>query len=102
MNYRKYILVNNIPVLEPDLIKWAQWVQSANREIASVCLDNCLARLVFTGFNVSGSDHDEPILWDLVVTMPVVSSTKFSRLDEALDEFARLISNRKIHEGRQN
>jgi hypothetical protein len=66
---RHYILVDRVPVVEPDLLTWAEWFENAdNRVVAQVDLPN--------GYFVStiflGLDHDffgrrAPVLFETMV-----------------------------------
>jgi len=61
----RYILKDNIPVPEPDLIKWGKWMEKAD----SVAQDKVGEMLVSTVF--LGLDHQfgagEPVLFETMV-----------------------------------
>lgn len=66
------ILVNKKVVLEPDLLKWANWFETAQRKVVSTIKDNVNVSTVFLGINhgygpveqlwfetmIFGGDHD--------------------------------------------
>jgi len=62
-----YILdENGNPVLEPDLVKWCRWYQTAKRHVADDKIGDVRVSTVFLGI-----DHafvgGEPILWETMV-----------------------------------
>lgn len=59
------------PVPEPDLMKWAQWFESANRHVANDEVGPIRVSTVFLGLDHSfrdiyGGDR-EPILWETMI-----------------------------------
>lgn len=64
-----YILVDGLPVLEPDIIKWAQWLETANRTLGDDRLPNGVrVSTVFLGLDHSWVGKD-PVLWETMVFM---------------------------------
>lgn len=62
-----YILDGKIPVLEPDIIKWAQWYEKADRHVKNDYLPNDIhVSTVFLGI-----DHNwgggNPILFETMI-----------------------------------
>jgi hypothetical protein len=47
----RYILVGKTPVAEPDLIKWAEWFESANRTLARDRIGGKTISTVFLGID---------------------------------------------------
>ena len=64
----KYILVNGIPKLEPDLMKWAQWFETADRRVALTEIGESRVSTVFLGIDHSFSfQKHSPVLWETMV-----------------------------------
>jgi len=79
MRRGNYILVDGKPVLEPDLLRWARWYESAERAVAKTVF---VAKTVLPGYitvpddiTVStvflGLDHQfgngPPLLWETMI-----------------------------------
>lgn len=62
----KYILVDGVPVAEPDVLKWAEWFEKADRKVAHARISNVDISTVFLGM-----DHafggGEPILFEAMI-----------------------------------
>lgn len=64
----KYILVYGIPVIEPDLIKWAEWFEGiANRRIAFTEIGKVHISTVFLGLDHNFSESGTPILFETMI-----------------------------------
>lgn len=68
----KYILDGHTPVPCPDIYKWAEWFETANRQVARTEYpeQNILISTVFTGLVQAGSfllPDAEPILFETMV-----------------------------------
>ena len=66
MREHKYILVDGVPVPEPDLVAWVLWFEvDENRRVALTSLGDVLISTVFLGvdFSLSGSGGD-PVLFE--------------------------------------
>ena len=63
----KYILdkIGN-PIVEPDLIKWARWFETAERQIADDTIGQVQISTVFLGLYHSFS-KGEPVLFETVI-----------------------------------
>lgn len=60
-----YILDNNRnPVLEPDPIKWGQWIEKNSRRVAETTIGNIWISTVFLGLDYSFGDDGPPVLWE--------------------------------------
>lgn len=53
---RTYILDGKTPVVEPDLHKWGEWFETANREVRVSHVNGALLSTVFLGLDYSWSD----------------------------------------------
>jgi len=63
----KYILDGNgNPVVEPDLIKWASWFETADRVVKQTAFDNVRVSTVFLGLNHAFADGP-PVLRETMV-----------------------------------
>lgn len=54
------------PVKEPDLMKWAQWLENANREVAKTKVGEALVSTVFLGLDYNFG-QGPPVLWETLV-----------------------------------
>ncbi len=66
MGFGKYILVGQTPVLEPDLLTWAEWLETADRRVAMTGVPGGAVSTVFLGL-----DHNffggPPVLFETMV-----------------------------------
>lgn len=61
----KFILdENGNPVEEPDLMKWAEWIESFNRQIAEDIIGDIRVSTVFLGLNHRLFGEGPPILFE--------------------------------------
>jgi hypothetical protein len=67
----RYILRNGRPVLEPDVIRWARWFESAPHEriVAQTELGDgsITVSTVFLGLDHRMSGRGRPVLWETMV-----------------------------------
>jgi hypothetical protein len=64
---KEYILnEQGEPIIEPDLMKWAQWFKTADRHVAKEILGDVRISTVFLGLDHSFTGGD-PILWETMV-----------------------------------
>lgn len=66
----KYILDDNEqPVEEPDLLKWADWFETANRCLAETTIDGVRVSTVFLGIdhNFARDPDPVPVLWETMI-----------------------------------
>lgn len=64
----KYILVDNKPVPEPDLMKWGQWMQTGDRIVKQDKLpDGTFVSTVFLGLDHSFSPDGPPLLYETMI-----------------------------------
>jgi len=64
----KYILHGHLAVLEPDLLTWAKWFESADRQVAHTytCKGKVRISTVFLGLDHSFG-HGRPLLFETMV-----------------------------------
>ena len=62
----KYILKGHIPILEPDLLTWAKWFETADRKVANDIFDNVRVSTVFLGLDHSFLSG-KPLLFETMV-----------------------------------
>lgn len=69
MSLEKYILNSDkIPVKELNLMKWAQWFETADRTVSKTWILDCEVSTVFLGIDHNfGCDSHEPILWETMI-----------------------------------
>jgi len=64
----KYILdAGGKPSPEPDLFKWAEWFEDADRKVAHDRVGDCEVSTVFIGLDYSFTAAAEPVLWETMV-----------------------------------
>jgi len=88
MSCDKYILDGKNPVLCRDLIKWANWFETANRHVAQTYVENTRISTVFLGL-----DHQfnkgKPLLFETMVFG--------DPLDEEMNRYATWAEAKKGH-----
>ena len=62
----KYLLEGKKVIREPDLIKWANWFETANRHVAKDEIDGVSISTVFLGLD-HGFGDGPPILFETMV-----------------------------------
>ena len=62
-----YILIGQTPVMEPDIVKWAQWFEKADRRVARTQVGKCEVSTVFLGTDNNFSGHGPPLLFETMV-----------------------------------
>ena len=63
----KYILVGHNPVIEPDLLKWSRWFETANCRIARTTIGEVEISTVFLGIDHSFGFSKKTILFETMV-----------------------------------
>ena len=63
----KYILEGHEPVIEPDLMKWAKWFETANRRVAEDVIGESRVSTVFIGLDHSFGIGKKPLLFETIV-----------------------------------
>jgi len=112
----KYILVDRVPVAEPDLFKWGSWIEKADRHVAKTDVDGVSVSTVFMGLDHSwgsgppllfetmifGGEHDEGYqercsTWDEAVAMHA-TAVKVARRGKKVPsaEWASRIVNKRL------
>ena len=62
----RYVLKHGVPTLEPDLMKWATWLDTDERIIQKTTVGDAEVSTVFLGLNHQYSDGP-PILFETMV-----------------------------------
>lgn len=62
----RYILVGHEPVLEPDLDKWAAWIEKAERHVGDTMIGDSRVSTVFLGLDHSFG-NGSPVLWETMI-----------------------------------
>jgi hypothetical protein len=63
----KYVLIGQTPVLEPDLLTWAEWFETADRVVAKTEIGASLVSTVFLGLDYRFRGDGPPILFETMV-----------------------------------
>lgn len=64
----KFILdAQGRPVPETDLIKWAEWLETADRVVGRETIGPCKVSTVFLGLDHRFGEGGPPILWETMV-----------------------------------
>ncbi len=63
----KYILDGKTPVLEPNLLKWANWYESADRHVKNTHLGDVQISTVFLSLAHNFGEEGPPILFETMV-----------------------------------
>jgi hypothetical protein len=68
MTLHNYILdERGQPVLEPDVIKWAQWFETSKRILKQDRIDPILVSTVFLGVDHNFMGEGLPLLWETMI-----------------------------------
>ena len=89
----RYILVGHEPVREPDLLKWARWLDSAERHVKLTEQDDVRVSTVFLGIDHSWDD-DRPILFETMVFIDGDGGEmdRYATWDEAVEGHDRMVA----------
>lgn len=102
----KYVLdADGNPVPEPNVRKWAQWFETADRIVARTCIAGHLVSTVFLGLNHRYWGDGPPLLYETMVfpdgSCLELHCERCSTRDEALVMHTRgvqwVIDNIKVH-----
>ena len=66
MNIRYILDEQDNPIMEPDLLKWAEWFETTKRSIAKDTINEVLVSTVFLGLNHNFGDGN-PVLWETMI-----------------------------------
>ena len=85
MGTEKYILNGKIPVVEPDLMTWARWFETADRDVARTKIGNIVISTVFLGLDHSFSQSGPPVVFETMVFGGYLadSEARYSTWEEA-------------------
>lgn len=70
MNARlnKYILDSKgRPVVEPDLFKWARWIETAKRHVGDDFFGEVRVSTIFLGLDHNYAMEGPPVLWETLI-----------------------------------
>lgn len=62
-----YILIGQTPVPEPDLLKWGQWFETADRVVFQTTLGDTLISTVFLGIDHRFGSTGPPLLFETMI-----------------------------------
>jgi len=64
----KYILIDKIPVPEPNTTKWARWFETADRHVAlTLVLEKYHVSTVFLGMDYNFAPIGPPLLFETMI-----------------------------------
>ena len=63
----KYVLVGQTAVPEPDLMVWAQWMETADRIVAQTEIPGGMVSTVFLGLDHRFFGDGEPLVFETMV-----------------------------------
>lgn len=96
----KYILDGETPVLEPDIVKWGEWFENADRHIELTKCENFNVSTVFLGLDHSFGG-EQPVLfetmvfkksdWDGGEGLPEEDCERYSTIEEAWAGHAAMV-----------
>lgn len=89
----KYILVGHEPVEEPDLFKWAEWMENADRHVRETFRDDVRVSTVFLGLDMSFLGDGPPVLFETMVFINGSGDEmeRYSTWDEAVEGHQRMV-----------
>lgn len=91
----KYILVGHEPVAEPDLMRWAEWMENADRHVKLTEQGDVRVSTVFLGLDHNFGDlFGRPILFETMafVGRESVAMDRYRTWDEAGAGHARIVA----------
>lgn len=99
MNNRhdRYILIGQTAVPEPDLLKWGEWFETADRIVAKTEVGSILISTVFLGLDHAWHDG-APLLFETMVfsdTLDALDCWRCSTWAEAEAQHARVVERMK-------
>lgn len=65
--FHNYILVDRVPVAEPDLVKWALWFGRADRHVGQTEIGASVVSTVFIGVDHRHGRRAPPLLFETMV-----------------------------------
>ncbi len=88
MGPRKYILVDHVPFLEPNLLKWAEWMGNHDKGVAAwTDEEDRWVSTVFLGLDFQFTPGGPPHLFETMVRDPAghwSQQVRYSTWDEAV------------------
>jgi hypothetical protein len=62
-----YVLLGKLAVPEPDVMKWAHWLGTANRHVAQDKIGGVMVSTIFLGLDHSHGRGEFPVLFETMV-----------------------------------
>lgn len=103
---------DGVPTPVDDLFDWAQWMQTADRQVAKDLIGSHRVSTVFLGLDYSFEEHGPPILYETMIFGPLMVNdeyqTRYSTREQALAGHQRAIwwlkhklrlTNQRLHLG---
>lgn len=90
----QYILVNGRPVIEPNIEKWAIWMETADRGVALTSVgSDCSVSTVFLSLDHQVSWNGPPLLYETIIFGGLLDGQmlRYSTLDEAQQGHAAMV-----------
>ena len=97
-----YRLEGHTPVWEPDVIAWAQWMETGERQVALDTVGTERVSTVFLGCNYCWTDEAPPILFETMVFSAAgeaLDQRRYSSWDEAAAGHAEVVAARRAELG---
>jgi hypothetical protein len=90
----KYILVGHEAVPEPDLFKWGQWLETADRHVRDSFQGDVRVSTVFLGLDHSFTEHGPPLLFETMVFVNDrgIEQEQYSTWAEAEEGHANMVA----------
>jgi hypothetical protein len=63
----RYILIGQTPVIEPDLMTWAFWLEASDRVVAQTEVGASYASTLFLGLDYRTAGRGEPLLFETMI-----------------------------------
>ena len=91
----QYILVDKVPVAEPDLFAWGRWLESAERRVAHTMVGDISISTVFLGLDHNFNQEGPPILFETMVFGGPLDGEmrRYSSWEEAEKGHAEIVHN---------
>ena len=96
----KYILNKRGEPKKADLLPWARWYETADRQLAETRIEQTRISTVFLGLDHSFGLDGPPVLWETMVFGGKLDEEqcRYTSKDDALTGHARMV--KRVKEGR--
>lgn len=101
MRPSRFILVDNRVVPEPDLMKWAKWMEDTDRAVKRTEVAGFLVSTVFLGLDHRFVGEGSPLVWETMVFSKEGEAVNYGDLDckrcggsieQAREQHARMVT----------